>query len=48
VKWKNVWSKTKVVTKRAFKPAKYKGVRVTSDAAEVVIKTPKYLLFGKK
>jgi hypothetical protein len=38
----------KVAAKRAVSPGKFKGVRVTSDAIDVVWKTPKRLLLGKK
>ena len=45
--WKKTWSKTKSVSKKAFAPGKYKGVRVVSDAVDVVKSTPKQLLFRK-
>lgn len=40
-KWKKAWE-------RAFRPAKYKGVRVTSDMADVVIHMPRYVLMGRR
>jgi hypothetical protein len=38
----------KIAAKRAVSPGKFKGVRVTSDAVDVVLTMPKRLLLGKK